>query len=43
MGYYVKVLEGKVIDGIKAEANYFDTFVDSSPGTWIETWKDANG
>ena len=43
MGYYVKVLNGKVVDGIKAEAEFFDTFVDSSPGTWIETWKDANG
>lgn len=43
MGYYVKVLEGKVIDGMNAEANFFDTFVDSSPGTWLETWKDANG
>ena len=37
MAHYVKVLNGKVIDGIKAEPEFFDTFVDDSPGEWVKT------
>jgi len=37
MAHFVKVLDGKVIDGIVAEPEFFTTFVDSSPGTWIQT------
>ena len=36
MKKYAKVLEGKVKEVIMAEDNFFDTFVDSSPGTWLE-------
>ncbi len=37
MGHFAKVLEGKVIQVIVAEPEFFDTFVDSSPGQWIQT------
>ena len=37
MAHYAKVLEGKVIQVIVAEEDFFDTFVDTSPGDWIET------
>ena len=37
MSHYAKVVDGKVVSVIVAEAEFFDTFVDSSPGTWIQT------
>lgn len=37
MGHYAKVRQGKVIKVIVAEASFFDTFIDDSPGTWIQT------
>jgi len=37
MSHYAKVLNGKVISVIVAESDFFDTFVDSSPGEWIQT------
>jgi hypothetical protein len=37
MGHFAKVLDGKVIQVIVAEPEFFDTFVDSSPGSWIQT------
>jgi hypothetical protein len=37
MAHYAKVLNGKVTQVIVAEADFFTTFVDSSPGTWIQT------
>ena len=37
MSFYAKVNNGIVEKVIVAEASYFDSFVDSSPGTWIET------
>ena len=37
MGHFAKVLGGKVINIIKAEPEFFDNFVDSSPGDWIQT------
>ena len=37
MAHYAKVVDGIVDQIIVAEADFFDTFVDSSPGTWIET------
>ena len=43
MSSYVKVLNGVVIDGIRADASFFDTFVDSSPGTWLQTSYNTRG
>jgi hypothetical protein len=37
MSHYAKVVDGKVTQVIVAEAEFFNTFVDSSPGTWIQT------
>ena len=37
MAHFAKVLGGKVINVIVAEPEFFDTFVDSSPGNWIQT------
>jgi hypothetical protein len=37
MSHYAKILDGKVTQVIVAEKEFFDTFVDSSPGTWIQT------
>ena len=37
MSHFAKVLDGKVIQVIVAESDFFNTFVDNSPGTWIQT------
>ena len=37
MSHFAKVVDGKVSQVIVAEKEFFDTFVDSSPGTWIQT------
>jgi len=37
MAHYAKVVDGKVTQVIVAESEFFNTFVDSSPGAWIET------
>lgn len=37
MAHFAKVVDGIVTQVIVAEPNYFDTFVDSSPGEWIQT------
>ena len=37
MSHYAKVLDGKVVQVIVAELEFFETFIDSSPGTWIQT------
>jgi hypothetical protein len=37
MGHFAKVVDGKVTQVIVAESEFFDTFVDSSPGTWLQT------
>ena len=37
MSHFAKVVDGKVTQVIVAEADFFTTFVDSSPGEWIQT------
>jgi len=37
MSHFAKVLNGQVIQVIVAEPEFFDTFVDTSPGQWIQT------
>ena len=37
MAHYAKVNNGIVEQVIVAEADFFDSFVDSSPGEWIQT------
>lgn len=43
MSHYAKVVGGVVTQVIVAEADFFNTFVDSSPGTWIQTSYNTRG
>lgn len=43
MSHFAKVLDGKVIQVIVAELEFFDTFVDTSPGAWIQTSYNTQG
>jgi hypothetical protein len=43
MSHYAKVNNGIVEQVIVAEAEFFETFVDSSPGTWIQTSYNTHG
>ena len=37
MSHFAKVLNGKVVQVIVAEQDFIHTFIDTSPGTWIQT------
>ena len=37
MGHFAKVCDGKVLKVIVGEKEFFDTFVDTEPGDWIQT------
>jgi hypothetical protein len=37
MSHFAKVLDGRVVNVIVAEPDFFDTFIDNSPGDWIQT------
>jgi hypothetical protein len=43
MAHFAKVVNGLVTQVIVAEPEFFDTFVDSSPGTWIQTSYNTRG
>ena len=43
MAHYAKVNNGIVEEIIVAEAGFFDTFIDSSPGAWIQTSYNTRG
>jgi hypothetical protein len=44
MGHYAKVLNDQVIQVITAEPDFFDSFVDTSPGEWIQcSYNTING
>ena len=43
MSHFAKVLDGKVIQVIVAEKEFFDVFVDSTPGEWIQTSYNTRG
>jgi len=42
MSHYAKVNNGIVEKVIVAEADFFDSFVDSSPGEWVQTSYNGN-
>jgi hypothetical protein len=42
MSHFAKVVDGIVTEVIVAEIEFFDTFIDSSPGDWIETSYDGD-
>ena len=43
MSHFAKVVDGLVTQVIVAEQEFFDTFVDSSPGQWIQTSYNTHG
>ena len=43
MSHFAKVCDGIVTQVIVAEAEFFQTFVDSSPGEWIQTSYNTRG
>lgn len=43
MGHFAKIVDGKVTQVIVAEKEFFDTFVDSSPGQWLRTSYNTRG
>ena len=43
MSHFAKCLDGKVTQVIVAEPDFFNTFVDSSPGAWIQTSYNTRG
>lgn len=43
MGHFAKVNNGIVEQVIVADQAFFDTFVDTSPGTWIQTSYNTRG
>ena len=43
MAHFAKVVDGIVTKVIVAEPEFFDTFVDDSPGQWIQTSYNTRG
>lgn len=37
MSHFAKVVNGKVVQVIVAEPEFFNTFIDASPGEWVQT------
>jgi hypothetical protein len=37
MAHFAKVQDGKVVQVIVAEPDFFEMFVDTSPGEWVQT------
>jgi len=43
MGHFARITDGIVTQVIVAEPEFFDTFIDSSPGQWIQTSYNTHG
>lgn len=43
MAHFAKVVDGVVSQVIVAEPEFFDTFVDNSPGEWVQTSYNTRG
>lgn len=43
MAHFAKVVDGKVSQVIVAEPEFFESFVDTSPGEWIQTSYNTRG
>lgn len=43
MGHFAKVVDGTVVNVIVAEPEFFDEFVDETPGQWVQTSYNTNG
>ena len=43
MSYFAKVLNGDVLNVIRADSDFFNSFVDTDPGKWIQTSYNVRG
>lgn len=43
MAHFAKVINGVVVQVIVAEPEFFDTFVDTTPGQWVQTSYNTHG
>lgn len=43
MAHFAKVLNGQVVQVIVADPDFFNSFVDSSPGEWLQTSYNTHG
>lgn len=43
MSHFAKVLDGAVVQVIVAEQDFFESFIDTSPGEWIQTSYNTRG
>lgn len=43
MGHFAKVVDGKVVQVIVAEPDFFHVYKDATPGTWIQTSYNTRG
>lgn len=43
MAHFAKVTDGSVVQVIVAEPEFFDTFVDTTPGEWVQTSYNTRG
>jgi hypothetical protein len=43
MAHYAKVVDGIVVNVIVAEPDFFETFIDDTPGEWIQTSYNTRG
>jgi len=43
MSHFAKVVDGIVVKVISAEQEFFNTFIDTSPGLWLQTSYNTRG
>lgn len=43
MSYFAKVVGGIVVDVIKADQEFMDNYIDTSPGAWLQTSYNTSG
>ena len=43
MAHFAKVRDGIVVEVLAAEPEFFNSFVDSSPGIWVQTSYNTHG
>jgi hypothetical protein len=43
MSYFAKVVDGIVVNVIRADQDFIDNYIDTSPGAWIQTSYNTSG
>ena len=43
MSYFAKVVDGIVVNVIRADQDFMDNYIDTSPGAWIQTSYNTSG